>query len=251
MKLSRFQAFGLHLLGSLGVGVISAALVFLVWYRWPLAAASGVTQIFLILLMVDVIIGPVITLIIFNPAKKELRRDLAVVFLIQLAALFYGLFTVFVARPVYMVYCVDQFNLVYAYELDRAKLESAPDPQFRSLPVWKTDIIGARLPDDSKERNAILFSALQKGDDLPQLPRYYVPYSSLKPQVLAHLQPLEKLKAFNRDRTGEVDALIARYSSEGRAVGFVPVRGKAGNLAVIISRESGKVLEIKNLKSSP
>lgn len=73
MKLNRYQAFGVHLLASAAVALISAAVVFLVWYPSPLQLATGVTGIFLMLLAVDVIVGPCITLIVFNTAKKELK----------------------------------------------------------------------------------------------------------------------------------------------------------------------------------
>ena len=63
---------------------------------WPLVSypyreISGGRELFLILMAVDVILGPLMTLTIFNRAKPwpELRRDLAIVVLIQLAALVY------------------------------------------------------------------------------------------------------------------------------------------------------------------
>ena len=65
MKLNRYQAFATHLMGSVAVALCSAALVFLVWYPDKLPQATGVTNIFLMLLAVDVVVGPIITLIVF------------------------------------------------------------------------------------------------------------------------------------------------------------------------------------------
>src|SRR6478609_8700249 len=99
----RFKASAIHLGISLAIAVLAAMLVFGIWYPYPYRELSGGRELFLLLVSVDVILGPLITLAIFNRAKprKELRRDLAVVGLIQLAALGYGLWTVFVARPVH------------------------------------------------------------------------------------------------------------------------------------------------------
>jgi hypothetical protein len=74
---------------------------------------------FLIVVTVDVILGPLITLAVFNRAKPwtELRRDLVIVALIQLSALGYGLWTVFVARPVHLVFEYDRFRVVHAVEV--------------------------------------------------------------------------------------------------------------------------------------
>ncbi len=55
-----------------------------------------------------------VTLIVFNPGKRLalLRLDLAVIGTIQAAALAYGVSVIAEARPVYMVFTVDRFDLV-------------------------------------------------------------------------------------------------------------------------------------------
>lgn len=248
MKLNRFQAFGGHLLGSLVVALFSAAFVFLVWYRWPLAAATGVTGIFGLLLAVDVVIGPCITLLVFNPAKKELKRDLAMVLLLQICALVYGLHAVYVARPVYLVFNSGRFDLVYANDLNAEKLSKVSDVDFQSVPLWTPEVIAARKPDDAKARNDIMFSALAGGDDLPQLPQYYVPYFALKAQVQKRILSLEELKSFNKEQVGEVEALISKYASIKQGVGFLPLKGKVSDLTVIVRKDSAEVLEVSDLK---
>ena len=74
--MNRFQACATHLLASGAAALLSSALVFLLWYPGLLSYASGVISIFLMLLWVDVVLGPLITLIVFNTKKKELKRDL-------------------------------------------------------------------------------------------------------------------------------------------------------------------------------
>lgn len=248
MKINRYQAFGTHLIGSIFVGLCSAALVFLMWYPWPLPAATGVTTIFVILLSVDVVIGPCITLIVFNPAKKELKRDLAIVLLLQIGALLYGMHAVFAARPVYYVFNNDRFDLVYANDLTPEKMDKVADARFKSAPLWRPEFVAARLPGNTQARNEVLFSALAGGDDLPQLPQYYVPYAEQKAQVLERIHPLEDLKPFNKERGDEIKALIDKYGSIKEGVGFLPLRGKVEDLTVIVQRGSATVLEIKDLK---
>lgn len=248
MKLNRFQAFGAHFLGSFVVALFSAALVFLVWYRWPLAVATGVTGIFALLLAVDVVIGPCITLLVFNPAKKELKRDLAIVLLLQISALVYGLHAVFVARPVYLVFNSDRFDLVYANDLSADKLNKVSDLQFRSVPMLGAEVIASRKPDDVKVRNDIMFSAIAGGDDLPQLPQYYVRYTTMKSQVQNHIRPLEELKSFNKVRVGEITAMNSKYGSINGGIGFLPLRGKVSDLTVIVRRDSAEVIEVSDLK---
>ena len=95
---------------------------------------AGGRDLFLLVTTVDVILGPVLTFSVFNPAKglpplasRPGRHRLAS----SSAALGYGLHTVFIARPIAMVFEVDRLRLVTAHDV---AIEELPDalPQYRS-----------------------------------------------------------------------------------------------------------------------
>ena len=75
----RLKAAGIHLGLSLVVALLAAGLVFGLWYPMPFREISGGRELFLLIVAVDVVIGPVITLAVFDRRKRwrELRRDLA------------------------------------------------------------------------------------------------------------------------------------------------------------------------------
>lgn len=248
VSLNRFHAFGIHLFGSVCVALASAALVYQLWYPAPLAEATGVTQIFLLLLTVDVVIGPVITLLVFNTAKKELKRDLFIVLLLQLCALFYGLQTVFIARPVYMVFNAGQFDLAYANDFTEEKLAKATKPAFKSLPLWGPETIAASMPDDPKKMGEIVLGALTGKDDLPQMPEYFQPYLDKKADVIKAIKPIESLRKTNANSVQEVDALIERYAQVKAGIGYLLLIGKVKELTVVVARDSAEILEINTLR---
>ena len=101
----------------------------------------GGATLILLLIGVDVVIGPLITLIIFDPKKKSLRFDLAVIAVLQLGALLYGCSVMFNARPVYNVFVVDRFEVVAANAIDEESREKAA-PEFRSLPLTGPKVVG-------------------------------------------------------------------------------------------------------------
>lgn len=245
--INRFQAFGWHLLVSFGVAVLSTVLVFALWYPGELALASGVGEVFWLLLAVDVVLGPVITLIIFNPKKKALRWDLACVAAVQIGALLYGLNTVYSARPVYVVFNIDRFDLVFANDFSEEKLAKASRSEYQTLPRLGPEVIAARRPDDRKERNALLFSAISGGDDLPQLPQYYVAYHEQKDNAVKRSQALDELKKFNQDKASLIDQLIHDCAAKNIDAGFLPLKGHAADLTVIVDRGSGEVVDILDL----
>ncbi len=246
--LNRYHAFGWHLLVSLCVAAVSASLVFLVWYPNDLAYASGVTDIFRLLLLVDVILGPVITLIIFDKKKKELKRDLAVVVVMQFVAMLYGLHAVYVARPVYLVFNIDRFDLVYANDFSDQDLAKATKNEYKSLPQFGPKIIAARMPEDVKSRNEILFGSLSGGSDLSRMPQYYVPYPEQKVEVIHAIQSLDKLRKINEESLSAIDALEKKYAATKTKIGYLPLRGKANDLTVIVNQVTGEIIEMSVLK---
>ena len=72
----RLKASGIHLILSLVVAALSALLVFGIWYPYPYREISGGRELFLLVVTVDVILGPLITLAIFDRSKgwPVLRR---------------------------------------------------------------------------------------------------------------------------------------------------------------------------------
>lgn len=246
-SMNRFQACATHFLFSSVVALLSAVLVFFLWYPGVFSYASGVSRIFLLLLVVDVILGPVITLIVFNPLKKELKRDLLIVVLVQVAALVYGMHSVFFARPVYMVFSVDRFEMVYANDVSNDDLAKATNPTYRQLPLWGVLTAAAVLPTNSEDRNNILFSAVAGGPDVQHMPQYYVPYTEVQSRALDRIQDIKGLYKFNVDRGDVVDSLVAKYSESRIELGFMPFQAKANDLTVILDKKTGAILEIVKL----
>ncbi|NTV87211.1 MAG: pilus assembly protein, partial [Burkholderiaceae bacterium] len=115
----RARAAAVHLCISLLVAGVAAGLVFGLWYPYPYREISGGRELFLLVVAVDVVLGPLVTFVVFNRTKprKELVRDLALVGLMQLAGLAYGLWTVHEARPVHLVFEIDRFRAVHAVDV--------------------------------------------------------------------------------------------------------------------------------------
>src|SRR5258708_25743002 len=108
-KVTRWQASGLHLLISVAVAAAVFALMLSLWYPGPLFEAAGGDDLLFILVGVDVVVGPLITLVIFRSGKRGLKFDLAVIGMLQIAALAYGVYALDLARPPFLGLVKDQF----------------------------------------------------------------------------------------------------------------------------------------------
>src|SRR5258707_15556559 len=117
-EMTRWRASGLHLLFSIAIAAAVLALMLSLWYPGPLFEAAGGNDLLFILVGVNVVIGPLITLIIFRSGKWGLKFDLAVIAILQIGALIYGMRAVYLARPLFIVFVVDQFQVASAPQLD-------------------------------------------------------------------------------------------------------------------------------------
>lgn len=220
----KFRALLLHFLVTAAVAAVAAAVIFLVWFPDPFQAIMGGTKLFLLISACDLVLGPLISLVIYNSKKsrRELITDYSIVGAVQLAALVYGVLAIADARPAYVAFVGDRFDVVAASDLTDEDLQAGKDP-YRTRPKWGPKLIATRSPTDIEERNDLLFSAVA-GKDIQMFPRYYVPYETAREQVKRRAQPLEVLyKRHPEARQLVQDAKLAVPESELR---WLPIRGK-------------------------
>jgi len=247
--MSRWKASLIHLSISAVFATAVLALMLLVWYPYPLFAAVGGQQVLLILLGVDMTLGPLITLIIFNSKKsrKALSFDLSVIATLQVAALIYGMTVVAHARPVYLVFSKDSFDLVTANMLSDEDIAKSRHPDYRTLPLTGPVFVYSEMPTDIKERNEVALSAIS-GKDLPQFPQHYQPFAGHKAVAGRTAKPLTELRDLNPDRTAEIDRAVRNSGRTETDVGFVPLRAKHQNQIVLLGKSDGEILAVLRMR---
>lgn len=242
---SRLLAAGIHLTLSLIVAALAAGLVFALWYPFPYREISGGRELFLMVVAVDVIMGPLLTLAVFNRSKpvSELRRDLAVIGLLQVAALAYGLWTVSVARPVYLAFELDRFRVVHAVDIPEEEMDLAP-PDFRRLPWTGPLLLSVRNFKNQRESSDATLAALQ-GFPLGARPFLWQSYEKAKSQVLTAARPLSDLKNRFPAEAGTIDAALKSVSvggNPGQSIGYVPMTGRNKFWTVLLDLHTTEVI---------
>lgn len=237
----RLKAFLTHLFISTCIAVSVIAIVFFVWYPAPLHTAAGVTQIFLLLLAVDVVLGPLLTLIVYKTGKKTLIMDLTVIALLQLSALGYGVWTVAEGRPAWLVFGGDRFELVRVPDIDQRNIGMHA---LYSTPAWTgPQWVGAVMPLDPETRNDIVFESVSGGFDIYQRPNLYRHLQEVKASIQKHAQELSLLNEFNADN--DVQNAVQKYPF---ATAWLPLRAKHQNMVVLINKETAEVIAIVDLR---
>lgn len=110
MLVNKLKAFAIHTAISLLILCALYALIYFVWFPNSLVNLGALAGLKIVIL-VDLILGPFLTFIVYNKNKKSLSFDLTVIALIQLAGLTYGMYTVLKERPIFAVLATDAIHL--------------------------------------------------------------------------------------------------------------------------------------------
>jgi len=240
--MSRWKAAAIHLSISVAIGLAAAALIFGVWYPAPYSQAAGAGELVLLLLGVDVVLGPLLTLVIFRSGKKGLKFDLAVIAVMQACALTYGLSVVTRARPAFIVAAVDRFTLVTANDLDAADLAQGSKPEFQSVSWTGPKLVGVEMPQDTKSHNDLVFSGAA-GKDIEQFPKYYVDYAQTAKSMLARAKPLDVLRKVRPEAAPLLEDWLHGHNRDAATIAWLPLTTQTKSLVMLLDRTSGQVLD--------
>lgn len=165
-----------HSGGSLVIAIGLYVIVFGVWYPGDYVNMMPGVKLFLLVVAIELALGPLMSFVIYNPGKsrKELGLDYTIVILMQFAALIYGLLNVAHSRPVYVVFVKDRLDVVASSEIDSADQELARAEEYRRQPWFGPKFVCSQGPASKEEREHLLFVEYPQGKDLQNLPYFYL-----------------------------------------------------------------------------
>lgn len=237
---NRWQAALIHLGLSILIAAVVVTLIVFLWYPPPYFRAMGGGTLLRLIITVDVILGPLFTLIVFDRRKPRLKLDLAIIGILQVAALAYGVFVMFEARPAWNVFVKDRFEIVAANAVDRKSLARAPEA-FRTIPLMGPRLVAGRTPTDPKEALEFSMATMAGGADVAASPHLFVPLTEEAATVAQVARPLAALSRLSRDNADVVSAFAAA-NGKGRELGFVPVRARNEDMAAVVDKKTGEVV---------
>lgn len=246
----RLRAAGIHLALSAAVAMITAFLVFAFWYPWPYNEISGGRELFRLVVSVDLVLGPLLTFAVYQVAKPRavLRRDIAVIVVLQLAGLAYGLWTVHMARPVHIVFEYDRFRVVHQVDVPGDLVKDVP-PGIELAPLGgPTPLVLREFRNPTEERDYTM-AALQ-GLQLSARPELWQPYRVGTARVLQAAHPLGQLKQRFPQRAAEIDDALRKAGHDAGAVAWLPVVSRQAEAwTVLLDAQSAEMIGFLPLDS--
>lgn len=205
-----------HLVFSLGIACLIAALVVYIWFPSPYMIILGGWSLFFVIISVDVVCGPILTLILLYPNKSRfaLAIDFSLILALQISALFYGLYSLSQARPIAVVFEIDRFRVVSYADIDASRPNAIPP----WVSAWGTKpplLMGLRSAKNADERFESLNGSLQ-GVEPSQRPDWWQDYQLNLPQVKQRAKRLDVLLALNPQKSQLIQSAAAAAAKKSR-----------------------------------
>lgn len=232
--MTRWSASALHLAISLLIGLAFVALTRWVWYPGPLFDVSGAVGLLTILIPADIVLGPLLTLLVFKSGKPSLKFDLTVIALVQTAALFYGAWTIAEARPAYVVFFGNQLKVVRSTDVAEQSPWSTP----LAGPGWVGILAGGALDAELAD----LMAGLEGKKPLQFDEQQYLQWPKVEPAFIAALRTVDELKP-----SAVADAVAAELDAIGlkrEAVRVMPVTVREQRMTAVFSVATNEFLAI-------
>ena len=248
----RIKAFGLHLLGSVSVLTLILGALYFGWYRWPGWYLTDVSRVVMVMVGVDVVIGPLLTLIIADQKKprRDLKRDIGIIIAAQLCALLYGSVSLWNGRPLYYAFSENVLQQVQAYDIDSKEAELGQNqnpglaPHWYSTPRW----IWAPLPEDKEQAEKIAAQAVTGGDDVISMPKYFKPWEDALPTLRSQLKKVDDVAYFAKSEKTNLKEKMKAAGIPTDQSNAMPLTGRGHPLLAVVDPATATIKAILRVK---
>ncbi|WP_137749330.1 TfpX/TfpZ family type IV pilin accessory protein [Acidovorax sp. NB1] len=238
------RAFFFHVAISSLVASVAAIIVFLIWYPQPYLDMLGGSGLFLLIVGVDVACGPLLTLVIFSPKKsrRELMLDFSLVAILQIVALAYGIYTMALARPVYLAYELDRFRVISFADLENNSISQKPSSI--SNPSWTGPAaiaIRVAQPDDPDYLDQVSLSI--SGLEPVFRPDRWESYENQRDLILKKSHTIDALIKKYPESKESIELILKNIDATKEEINWLPMQSrKSTSWVVLVSKKNAAIL---------
>ena len=237
---AKLRAFFIHLLFSAVIIGIFMIMVTQFWFPGALFKLENVWEGLRILVPVDAILGPLLTLIIFAPGKKGLKMDLGIIGAVQIAALIYGGWAIYGAKPEVIAWVGDRFEVVTSARFDRANF---PEQEFSPAQLGYPQMVYAMPAQTDEERNEFIINNIQ----YQFLSERYRPLANYRESLASKALNIDYLYPENNSDQELLDELKSNFNPDTEAV-FILQGTTNDAIMVVINLDTMKISKYLELE---
>lgn len=234
---NRLTAFFTHFLLSLVIFSAFILTLLYFWYPKPFFSASGGWQGLKIVALIGLVLGPVLTLIVFNKNKpyKELRNDISVIVALQMSALLWGIYTVHEQRPVAAVYWDGTFYTVTAADIINQDLSlEILDEYGDNFPVY----LFAPHPQTPEQWQPVLDR--MKNDKVPpfQQPELYTNLEGNYSEIFRSNIDIAEVISTNQEMHEELEEVLRQTGTRLHDNYYISMTSKYRNIILVFDQSN-------------
>lgn len=237
----KVKAAGIHFLLSLVIISFLMIITIYFWFPNSVLKVSNFKEISLLILGIDLVLGPLLTFVIFKPQKKGLKLDLSLIALAQVSALVFGMYNLYKIHPLYISFNIDRFTLVSA---DEALPQRAVSDEFKVPKFYSPKLVVSKIPEDIEEKNNLILATMESGSTSFELKsEYYHSYEdninivlekSLDPSLIFKEQiDLQKSEKF-----------LKKYGKNIDEYAYLPLEGTAKTAILVLDKNTAKPIDV-------
>lgn len=247
--ITRRQAFLIHLGISLAIFIAFAILLIFFWYPGPLFNLEGGWKGIRIVALVDVVLGPALTLLVFKPGKPGLKFDMSLIIVVQAAALSWGIWTVSQARPALIVFADDAF---YSITLSKLKHTGIPPETHDRLVGFSPSWVYTNLPEDTVKKADLITNAEKEGKEWPLFFELYTPLKQNLEKVLSKQLPIfHYIKLLKKPFQKKPHDYIRNLNKPTEDLAFFPLYAGQGKGIIILEKKTGQMVGFVDISYDP
>lgn len=235
--MSRFHAASIHFLISLAIFTVLAYLVLFEWYPDIFFSIDGGWEGIRIIVLVDLVLGPLLTLIVFKAGKPGLKFDLTAIALFQAIALTGGTWVVYSERPLFFIYYDDHFYSASADAYTEFGVDTPdPDKFSKDLPARVVTV----MPEDPIEVADLRVDLFKKKLPPWTQERLYEPMDQYLDKIVDSGFDEQALR--ERDEEGLVDAFLEEHGGSFNDYAFIPTHCRYLDGFIGVRRSDAKLV---------
>jgi len=230
----RLRASGIHLAGSSLLFVIYIYLVLVNWYPEPFFTIEGAIQVTVTLIGVDLVVGPLLTFVVYVKNKKGLKFDLSLIIITQLAFLLWGIWVTYKEHPVYTVFSIDQFHVMRAGPTRSFAIEPHV---FAGQPKYGLRMVYALPPQNEKDKQALIRELILGRGDIYNLSERYRNIRDYRKAVIAKSRDINKIMQARPDIHSDMDSILERYENASLAdFVYLPIEARKKYYTLVLKK---------------
>lgn len=236
----KLKATSIHLFISLLVLVVILYFILYDWYPEPFFTAQGGRQGVRLMAFVNLVLGPLLTFIVYNHLKqrKAIIFDLSFIVLVQISALIWGGYQVYTQRPIALVFWHDAF---YTVTGDDYSVQGIDNPDFSQFSAHVPPLIYSRPLTTLIEMEQFRRLTDKKIPVYAHVSFYEKIEDNLS-SVFSHGVDIEEVMSKNSSMKSQLEKIVQGKVAD---YNYIALKAKYQNMILVLEKNGNLVGEVK------